>query len=114
MDAEVFGCATRVQPLGAVIARRATKMLNHSGSHASHELVGWAVENRESGPGASAKGIRGGPSVARVVTPRKPGSAEGVGKRIAQSGRWRRLRCRDPLTVSARPRGCSSTAGAGL
>src|SRR5947209_4989902 len=47
VDAEVLSCATRVQPLGSVIARYATKMLSHRGSHASHELVEESVENQE-------------------------------------------------------------------
>jgi hypothetical protein len=49
VDPEVLGCVTRVQPLDRVIIRRATKMLNHCRSHASHKLVDESFEDQELG-----------------------------------------------------------------
>ena len=49
VDAEVLGCATRVQPLGGVVVRCATKMLDYRGSHARHKLVDETFEDQELG-----------------------------------------------------------------
>jgi hypothetical protein len=50
VDPEVL-CVTRVQPLDRVVGRRATKMLDHCGSHASHQLVDESFEDQELGAG---------------------------------------------------------------
>jgi len=54
--AEVFGCASRVQPLGGVIARRSAKMRDYCGSHASHKLVDESFEDQELGARSAGEG----------------------------------------------------------
>ena len=116
VDTEVFGCATRVQPLGGVIARRATKMLNHRGGHASHELVDESFEDQELGGSVRRRKASGGPP--RSLGSRPPKKLVMRGrcwkKRIAQSGRWGRLTLSGPPNGLGQASGCSTTAGAAV